>query len=134
MVEISTDPRRLDVDFIHSFLTSSSYWARGRSREEVELTIRKSLCFGAYADGRQVGFARVITDEVAFGYLADVFSAPDRRGEGIGKALMQAIVDHPTIARLPVFLLRTKDAHSLYAKFGFSPLPKVEEMMGRYRP
>ncbi len=132
MVEISTDRARLDVDFIHEFLSNSSYWAQGRSREEVERTIRNSLCFGAYSGGRQVGFARVITDEVVFGYLADVFTAPNHRGRGIGKALMHAIVNHPTVSRLPVFLLRTRDAQSLYAKFGFAALPRVEEMMGRY--
>ena len=86
MVEISTDRERLDVDFIHRFLTDSSYWAQGRSREGVERTIRNSLCFGAYADGRQAGFARVITDEVVFGYLADVFTTPcgrpNRRSAG----------------------------------------------------
>jgi GNAT superfamily N-acetyltransferase len=130
--EISTDPARLDVDLIHGFL-GTSYWAAGRPREVVERSIRNSLCFGVYDDGRQVAFARVITDRAVFAYLADVFVVPAYRGRGISKMLIAHIVAHHEIAGLRVFLLRTRDAHGLYARFGFEALQNPEEMMGRYR-
>lgn len=129
--EISSDPARLDIDLIHAFL-GATYWAAGRTRETVERSIRNSLCFGVYAAGGQVAFARVITDRAVFAYLADVFVLPAHRGRGISKALVAHIVEHPDLAGIPVFLLRTRDAHGLYAHFGFEPLRSPEEMMGRY--
>lgn len=119
------------MGLVHDFL-SRSYWATGRSREIVERSIQNSICFGAYVGNRQVAFARVVSDRAVFGYLADVFVIPEFRGKGISKALMQAIVDHPDVRRLQVFLLRTQDAHGLYSKFGFEPIRRPEEMMGRY--
>jgi GNAT superfamily N-acetyltransferase len=130
-LEISTDNARLDVDLIHDFL-NTIYWAEGRSRALVERTIANSLCFGAYADGRQIAFGRVITDRAVFGYLADIFVIPEFRGRGIGKALVRAMVQHPDIAGLKVVLLRTRDAHGLYRQFGFDELHAADEMMGRY--
>ena len=131
-LEISTDRARLDVDLIHDFLSRLSYWAAGRSRDLVQRSLANSLCFGAYLGGRQVGFGRVITDYAVFGYLADVFVVPDMRGRGIGKALMQAVMDHPDVSGLKVILLRSTDAASLYARYGFEALPVPREMMGRY--
>lgn len=130
-LEISTDPTRIDVALVHDFL-SRSYWAAGRSLDTVERSIHNSLCFGAYVEGRQVAFARVISDRAVFGYLADVFVIPEFRGKGISAALMDAIVSHPDVQRLQVFLLRTRDAHGLYAKFGFEPIQRPDEMMVRY--
>jgi GNAT superfamily N-acetyltransferase len=116
---------------VHRFL-SSSYWAQGRSREVVDRTICNSLCFGAYQDHRQIGFGRVISDRAVFGYLADVFVLPDYRGRGVGKAIVQAAVEHPELQGLRLFLLRTRDAHGLYRLFGFGPVPAPEELMARY--
>jgi GNAT superfamily N-acetyltransferase len=131
---ISTERSRLDVDLIHRFL-DSSYWAEGRPREVVERSIRHSLCFGVYdgagKDARQVAFARVITDCAVFGYIADVFVVPEYRGRGVAKGLMRAILAHPDVQGLKVLLLRTRDAHGLYAQFGFGALPRADEMMTR---
>jgi GNAT superfamily N-acetyltransferase len=131
--EISTDPERFDLTLIHGFL-STSYWAEGRPRDVVERSIRHSLCFGVFDGDRQIAFARVITDRAVFGYLADVFVVPDYRGRGISKGLMAAIVEHPDVRRLKLFLLRTRDAHGLYEPFGFAPIPHPDEMMVRYGP
>ena len=128
--EISTDTARFDLDLIHTFL-GSTYWAEGRPRDVVERSIRNSLCFGAFDGAQQVGFARVITDRAVFGYLADVFVVPAYRGRGIAKLLMTAIVGHPDVSGLKVLLLRTRDAHGLYAQFGFKPLSAADEMMVR---
>lgn len=131
--EISTDPARFDVDLIHDFLRAS-YWARNISREIVEKCIRNSLCFGAFADGRQIGFARAITDRATFAYLADVFIIPEYRGRGISKLMLRAILDHPDLQGLRRILLATRDAHGLYAKFGFQPLTQTEYYMTIHNP
>ena len=126
--EISTDPGRLDIDLIHGFL-QTSYWASGRRRSVVERSIKNSLCFGVYQAGRQVAFARVVSDRAVFAYLMDVFVIPECRGRGIAKALMRSVLGHPELQNLRVFLLATRDAHDLYTKFGFGPLAAPERWM-----
>jgi N-acetylglutamate synthase-like GNAT family acetyltransferase len=131
--EISCDPARIDISLVHEFL-SGSYWAEGRSRETVERSIRNSLCFGVYTAGRQVAFARVITDRAVFAYLADVFVVPELRGRGIGKGLVQAVLAHPELQTLRTFLLATRDAHGLYEQFGFGPILEPQRLMSRANP
>ena len=131
-LEISTDPARIDVDMVHGFL-SRSYWAAGRPREVVERSIANSICFGAYMSGRQVAFGRVVTDRAVFGYFADIFVVPEFRGRGISKRLVRAMLDHPDVATLSGIQLRTRDAHGLYAQFGFGSITNAEEIMARYR-
>ena len=131
--EISTDRSRLDIVVIHDFL-GSSYWAQGISRAVVERSVQNSLCFGAFFNGQQVGFARVITDFAAFAYVADVFVVPEHRGRGVAKMLMRAIVAHPELQRLRRLLLATRDAHGLYAQFGFQPLAHPEDFMTIHKP
>lgn len=129
LVEISTDTARLDVRFIHQFLSTDSYWAQGRSRAVVERSIANSLCFGAYLGGRQVGFARVATDRAVFAYIMDVFVVPEHRGAGIASELMAAIRSHPDLPGLRLIALRTRDAHALYARFGFTAAENPEYFM-----
>ena len=127
-IEISTDPSRLDFSLIHDFL-SNSYWATGRPREVVERSIKHSLCFGAYENGRQVAFARLVTDRSVFAYLADVFVVPDHCGRGISRLLLDAILAHPDLKDIRLFRLATKDAHGLYAKYGFKSMVNPEKTM-----
>ena len=131
--EISTDRARLDVALVHEFLRTS-YWAEGRGRSVVERSIEHSLCFGVYQGGRQVAFARVVSDRAVFAYLMDVFVVPEFRGRGISKALMRAVLDHPELQNLRLFLLATRDAHGLYERFGFRPLAEPERMMAIRNP
>jgi GNAT superfamily N-acetyltransferase len=131
--EVSTDRSRLDIALIHDFLRSS-YWARGIPRAVVEKSIQHSLCFGAFFGGRQVGFARVITDFAAFAYIADVFVVPEHRGRGISKLLVRAILAHPELQGLRGMMLATRDAHGLYAQFGFQPLAHPEQFMTIRKP
>jgi GNAT superfamily N-acetyltransferase len=131
--EISTDRTRLDISLIHAFL-ASTYWARGIPREVVERSIQNSLCFGAFLERRQIGFARVVTDFAAIAYVADVFVAPEHRGRGIAKMLMRAILAHPELQGLRRLLLATRDAHGLYAQFGFQPLAHPEQFMTIHNP
>jgi GNAT superfamily N-acetyltransferase len=131
--EISCDPLRIDVTLVHEFLRTS-YWAEGRSRETVERSITNSLCFGAYSDDRQIAFARVITDRAVFAYLADVFVVPEFRGRGVSKALIRAILSHPDLQTLRTFALGTRDAHGLYARFGFEAIREPDRLMAKYGP
>jgi GNAT superfamily N-acetyltransferase len=129
---ISTDPARLDLDVIHGFLTTS-YWSDGIPREVVTRALGHSLCFGAYEDGRQVGFARVITDRATFAYVADVFVLASHRGRGVGKHLMACIVAHPELQDLKLWTLFTRDAHGLYQQYGFTPARYPDRLMERRR-
>src|SRR5262249_5055582 len=127
--EVSTDVGRLDLDLIHRFLRDESYWARGIPRAVVEKSVRHSLCFGVFHRGEQVGFARVITDQAVFAYLADVFILPDHRGRGVAKQLMRAIVGDARLQGLRKWALGTRDAHGLYAQFGFGAPSHPEYQM-----
>lgn len=118
---ISTDPGRLDVAAVHAFL-SGTYWARGVAIEIVARSLRNSLSFGLYLGERQVGLARVITDRATFGYVADVYILEPYRGLGLAKWLMTCVVNHPDLQTVRRLLLATRDAHPLYAAFGFRPL------------
>lgn len=129
--EIDTDPLRLDIDLIHKFLSESTYWAKGRPIELVRRSIEHSMPFGVYCEGSQVGFARVITDFATFAWIADVFVATEHRGKGLSKWLMETILAHPELQGFRRWVLSTRDAHGLYAKFGFAPLRLPERWMER---
>jgi GNAT superfamily N-acetyltransferase len=125
---ISTQARRFNVALIHDFLRSS-YWAKDIPRSVVARSIRNSLCFGVFCRGKQVGFARVITDRATLAYLADVFILPQHRGRGVGRMLIGRILAHRDLQGLRRILLATNDAHELYASFGFKPLPHPKHYM-----
>jgi GNAT superfamily N-acetyltransferase len=130
---ISTDPARLDPRAIHAYLTRS-YWAQGIPLETVERSIAGAICFGMYDNEAQVGFARVITDRATFAYLADVYILESHRGRGLAKWLMRVILAHPDLQGLRRFALATRDAHGLYAQFGFTPLVAPDRHMEIARP
>lgn len=127
--EVSTDRDRLNVDLIHRYLAEESYWARGRSRELVERSIEHSMPFGVYRDGRQVAFARAVTDRATFAWLADVFVVQEHRGRGVGVLLVEAILAHPDLLTLRRWLLATLDAHGLCRRLGFEDAPEARFMM-----
>src|SRR5215216_5389061 len=131
--EISTDPARLDIAAIHAFLTQS-YWSPGVPRSTVERAIANSLCFGAFWQAEQVGFARVVTDRATFAYLCDVYVLEAHRGRGLAQQLMDHVMQHPDLQGLRRMMLATRDAHSLYAKYGFTPLAAPERMMEVHKP
>ena len=127
-IVISTDPSRLDLEVIHGFL-SASYWAAGIPRDVVERALSHSLCFGAYERGRQVGFARVISDRATYAYVSDVFVLESHRGRGVGKRLMAAIMAHPDLQDLRRWTLFTRDAHGLYRQYGFGEPRHPDRLM-----
>ena len=125
---ISDDKSKLDVVLIHKFLTIS-YWAKGRTIDEVKKSIDNSICFGIYKNDNQIGFARIITDYVVFVYLMDVFILEEFRGKGYSKILLQKIFDDDRFKRVKKWILATKDAHSLYAQFGFGEIKNPDRLM-----
>jgi len=131
---ISTDRSKLDLEVIHKFL-ARSYWAEGIPRETVARSIENSLCFGVYDNAKQIGFARVISDFATYAYIADVFILEPYRERGLGKELMASILAHPELQGLRRWSLATRDAHELYAQFGFttveSPSPVMMEIVDR---
>jgi ribosomal protein S18 acetylase RimI-like enzyme len=133
--EISTDPARLDVTAIHAYLTRS-YWSPGIPIEIVERALRQSLCFGVYesAGGAQVGLARVVTDYATFAYLCDVYVLEEHRGHGLGKRMMRELMAHPALSGARRVMLATRDAHGLYAGFGFLEAGAAKNLMEIVRP
>jgi N-acetylglutamate synthase-like GNAT family acetyltransferase len=126
---ISTEPRRLDLNVIHGFLTNC-YWAKGIPRDVVERSIQHSLCFGIYdGSGAQVGFARVVSDFATVAYIGDVFVLESNRRQGLSKWMMECIMQHPALQGLRRWILLTRDAHGLYSQFGFTPLKAPERYM-----
>ena len=129
---ISTDPAKLDLEFIHGFLDRSSYWAQGRPLAVVQKSLAHSLCFGVYAGAEQVGLARVVTDYATFAWVCDVFITEPHRGRGLSKWLIECVVTHPDLQGLKQMLLATRDAHGLYRRYGgFDSLPAPEKWMIR---
>ncbi|MBP8034677.1 MAG: GNAT family N-acetyltransferase [Bacteroidia bacterium] len=126
----STDKSKLNLDYIHHFLSKESYWAKNIPMDIVKTSIEGSLCFGVYENNKQVGFARVITDYATFGYLADVFIDENYRGKGLSKELMKFIMEQELTKKLRRFMLATLDAHSLYAQFGFESQEGNKRLMG----
>ena len=127
---ISDDPARFDLERAHGWIAGESYWARGIPLETFQRAVRHSLTIGAYrADGRMGAMARVVTDRATFAWLGDVFVDGPFRAEGLGKALMSYVRSHPDLHGLRRLLLATRDAHGLYAQFGFTPLAGADRWM-----
>jgi GNAT superfamily N-acetyltransferase len=131
---ISTDRNRLQIEAIQRFLAEESYWAQNRTREQTETAIKNSLPFGVYKGENQIGFARVVTDYATFAYLGDVYILKEFRGRGLSKWLMETIVNHPELQGFRRWVLATKDAHTLYEKFGFHSLVHPERWMEKPAP
>jgi GNAT superfamily N-acetyltransferase len=127
---ISTDKSKLDIQLIHNYLSKESYWAKNIPLEIVQKGIQGSVCFGIYHQQKQIGFARVISDGAVFAWLADVFVLEEFRGKGLSKWMMKFILNHPGLQGLRRWMLGTKDAHGLYAQFGFKALNNPERIMG----
>lgn len=133
-MRISTDPGELDIALIHGFLSRETYWARSIPRDTLERALAHSICVGGYVDGAQVAFARAVTDQATFAYLADVFVLPADRGHGHGRAIVQALMDDPRLQGLRRWHLVTRDMQALYASLGWSALVEPALHMQRHDP
>ena len=131
---ITTKRDDLQIDAILDYLAQDSYWGKDRTREQLETVIENSMCFGLYKSREQIGFARVVTDFATFAYLGDVYVLPELQGNGLGKWLMEVISDHPDLQGFRRWVLATRDAHTLYEKFGFTELKHPERWMEKAAP
>lgn len=132
-ITLTLDKARLDITFVHAFLTTST-WAAGISRDRVETSIANSLCVGAYDGAQQVGFARLVTDFATFGYLCDVFVDEAYRGRGLGRQLSETLLEVPEVRSLRRILLATTTAPWLYEKIGFTPVNRPNYLWQLHRP
>ena len=130
---ISDEPERLQLEVIVAYL-SRAYWSNQRPRAVIEKSLRHSLCFGVYENQTQIGFARAVSDHATFAYLADVFILESHQGYGLGKWLVQTILAHPDLLGLRRWMLATRDAHGLYAQYGFAALENPDRYMTKFDP
>ncbi len=126
-IEISMDRARLDLDYCYDFI-AASYWSGGRTRGEFDRSVEMSFPVGAYCDGRQVGFARVVSDQIAIAYVADVFVDPEYRRMGIAAKMLDALHAHPELQRVKRWLLATADMQALYRSHGYADLDDMMMM------
>lgn len=131
---VSTDRKKLDLPFVHAFLSTQAYWCLNIPFATVKRSVDNSLCFGVYHGDRQVGFARVISDYATIAYLGDVFIIPEYRGKGLSKRLMETIMAHPDLQGLRRWVLLTGDAHGLYRQFGWKPVANPDLYMELANP
>jgi len=124
--KISSEKKTVSIDILHDML-SRSYWAKNRSREDVEKSVENSLCFSLLKDEEQIGFARVLTDEMAYAIILDMIIREDFRGQGLGKWLIQCICEHPEVTPLRQ-VLWTGDADEFYRRRGFDEMSKLKFM------
>jgi len=130
---IRTDPSSFDLDLICAFI-QQSYWGQGRARHRILESFKNSVCFGAFVESQQVGFARVVTDHVYHAYIFDLFVVAEHRKQGIAYALMTAILEHKQLREVTGFMLSTRDAHGLYERFGFKTATDPSRYMVLTRP
>jgi GNAT superfamily N-acetyltransferase len=130
---ISDEPERLQLEVIVEYL-ARAYWSNQRPRAVIEKSLKHSLCFGVYENQTQIGFARVVSDHATFAYLADVFILESHQGHGLGKWLVQTILEHPELQGLRRWILATRDAHGLYVQFGFTSLENPDRYMTKFDP
>lgn len=126
---ISSNKSKLDIKVIHNYLSKESYWAKGRTIKTIKTSIENSICFGVYEGKKQIGFARVASDQAVFAYIMDVFVLDAYRGNGLGKLLMDTIINHELLKNVQIWMLATDDAHGLYRQYGFKGLPHPEKIM-----
>jgi GNAT superfamily N-acetyltransferase len=126
---VTDDSARVDFDVVHGYLSGESYWAKGRSRAATETACAASWCFSLFDErtGAQVGFARLLTDHVTFGWLADVFVLPDFQGRGLGHFLVGCVID--AAADVSRLFLGTRDAHGVYGDLGFTAIGYPDRLM-----
>lgn len=135
MLRTSADFDDIDLALVHGFLSGESYWAADIPLETLERALRHSVCCSGHLDGvGQVAFARAVTDQATFAYLADVFVLPQHRGKGFGRAVVEALMADPRLQGLRRWHLVTRDMQRLYAGIGFEPLTQPERHMQRHDP
>jgi GNAT superfamily N-acetyltransferase len=131
---VATKLAGADREAVYRFLAEDAYWSQGMPRDVFDRAVDNSLSFVAHDGQELAGYARIVTDKATYAWLCDVFVVPAHRGKGVARALMDAVMGHPDLHGLRNFVLATRDAHGLYAKYGFTPLTQPERWMAIRRP
>lgn len=126
---ITTERAKMDLSVIHNYLSNEAYWCKNIPLDRVKTSVENSLNFGLFHKGKQIGYARIITDFSTIAYLGDVFILEEFRGQGLSKWLMEKIMSHPNLQGLRRWVLLTRDAHELYKKFGWTNIVNPEKWM-----
>ncbi len=129
-IYFSSKTEDMDLDMIFNFV-KNSYWGSLRSYDEQKIALENSINFGLFKNGKQIAYSRVMTDMIFFAYLLDVFVVDEEQGNGYGQLLMDKILNYPSLKRIDKWMLATRDAHSLYEKFGFEVVKSPEKLMDR---
>jgi GNAT superfamily N-acetyltransferase len=119
VIDVTSDPARIDFDLAYEWL-AATYWGAATTRETFDCAAANCFCVAAFVDGEQRGFARAITDYATFAWVSDVVVATEARGQGIGRAMVRHMLDHPRLQGLRRWNLNTRDAQGVYAPLGFS--------------
>jgi len=131
---ITTDKSLMNIQDIYHWLSQEAYWCKGLPYDLFMTTFNNSFCIGAVIDGRQVGYARLVTDYATFAYLADVYVAEEHRGKGVSKKMMEVLLGLDWVKGLRRIMLATRDAHGLYKQYGFGPCKFPDRIMEIGRP
>lgn len=123
---ISDNKAHISIPTVHKYLSEESYWAKGRPYNIVARSIENSMCVGIYTRVRnQAGFARAITDISTAYFICDFFVLPEYQGNGLGKAMVEFIVRHPSLKNLTGLIL-TGGSHEFYERYGFEYLEEIQ--------
>jgi GNAT superfamily N-acetyltransferase len=128
MIDVTSDPGRIDFDLAYLWL-QATYWGAATDRETFDRAVANCFCVGAFVAGKQQGFARAITDYATFAWVSDVVVAVEARGNGIGRAMVRHMLDHPRLQGLRRWNLNTRDAQGVYEPLGFTAVPDSSAYM-----
>ena len=128
-VVISDQRKDVDFEFVYRFLSERSIWAAEVGRSTQMRALDNSLCISAFKEGRQVGFARVVTDYGTYAWIDDVFVDESVQGQGIAHHLMTRILEHADLQSVASWWLSSSNqvARSLFEKYGFA-VPNPERL------
>jgi GNAT superfamily N-acetyltransferase len=131
---LTTDKSKLDLKMIHDFLAHESHWAKNIPFDRVKKSIENSLNFGLFYQGKQIGFARVISDFSTIAYLGDLFILKEHRGKGLSRWMLEEIMNHPDLSGLRRWILVTKEEHDVYQQYGWAMVARPENWMEIHDP
>ncbi len=135
MLRTSADFDDIDLALVHRFLSRESYWAADIPFDTLERALRHSVCCSGHLDGvGQIAFARAVTDQATFAYLADVFVLPEYRGRGYGCTVVETLMADSRLKGLRRWHLVTRDMQQMYTTLGFVPLTQPERHMQKHDP
>lgn len=125
---LNTDKKKLNTTVIHRYLSQTGL-TKGISFDTVKRSIKKSLCFGLYKDGNNVGFARIVSDYATISYISDIFIVSEHHSDELYSWMIESILSHPELVNVKNWLIKNNNGHSAYDKFGFIKYDEADKIM-----